>query len=213
MSETPQLRTMPWERTDIRSLNRLCKEAQRLGEPRGGLLGAIAPANRYPSIRAAESALHEHTIYKWLERNLPNVLQRAPESLPLGEFRLVHLLLKYMVMAWAQEPKRARARRDKRRLAAWQASERVARYVADGTITLEQVKAQALVSLLREAQSDLVAREDKPSELPALRGLAYALYRQLGIADPKLLADVGSAIVPDFSERTAERYVQAARES
>ncbi len=212
----------PWKRSDIRSLDQLCKDALRLSEaPARSLIDSLVPSNQFKNASAAQTALELHPIYRWLRRELPTVLKAAPGDQIGSEFRLVMLLLllRYMSIAMASQEngRNSKARMDKRRTGAWDAIGRVEAFIVDNTITLADDKIEMLGSLLAEAKTELMRPIPKAAKVPALQGLAYALYRQLNIADAQLLLSIATCLRVkcganiQLDKRTAERYVAKAR--
>jgi hypothetical protein len=200
-------------------LDQLCNDALGLDErPVGGLMGSLFPQNQFGNQNEAVEALELHPIFRWLRSYLP----RQPslkEVTTFAGFRLVQLLVRYMTIAIQSSDDRAsaNARADKRRIAAWNALGRVQNYIADGTIAVSAPKTDMLAQLVAEAKSELMRPVPKAPKVPALQGLAHALFAQLNIADVRLLMDVADCLRDNcgvsvqLDKRTAERYIQKAR--
>jgi hypothetical protein len=177
------------------------------------------PPSAFPDIGKVQSMVRAHPIYQWFEAHIPEVLARAIDA--RSEIQLVQLLLRCMTIAFweaagaAQPAKGVKERRDKKRNAARNAIDRVERFMDDVTILLPPAKEDMLRNLLAEAKSELTRKSPRGPEFRpylGLEALAYALYQELGIADPRILLDVASALeLGDFTDRTAQRYVEKAR--
>lgn len=206
-----------WRKDHIRSLNRLCTDALKPRIPPGGLLSDPIPTSA--EIDAAQRTLHKHPIYRWLEQRDPPVLRQMPQGDPLAEFRLVQILLHRMTIAFAessQTPVRKK-RMDKPRAYAWDAFDRAEKYLLDGTVVLSSpARHSFLIELLGEAKSESVRKYRRAPRAgegtyPVLEGLAYALYKELGLADAALIMAVAKAVDSGCSAKTAKRFVDKAK--
>jgi hypothetical protein len=212
----------PWKRAHIRSLDQLCRDAINLGEPvPGGLMGASHRPNPYGAIAHAKQALHKHPIHRWLQRRDPPVLREVPRNDPLAEFRLVHILLHCMTIAFAESNQTSvsKKRTDKLRMTARGVFHRAERYLLDGVVFLPNAaRHNLLIELLAEAKSESRGPRPKAARqgeetYPALEALAQALYKELELSDVPLIVAVAEAVGPGCSEKTATRYVQRAKRS
>ncbi len=210
MARAPERSICPWKRADIRSLISLCEYACRLCEPTLlGLMGATHGPNPITDIAAARKTLTAHPIYLWIESTLPGVLRLTPVASPDAQFRFVRLVVQFMVIAFAEavQPQTASNRTDKKRVAAWDAIDRVEGIVDIGLVVLTPAKRDMLRQFLAEAKSELMSKRAKGVKHPALLGFAYALQRDFAIADAKIITAFASATGINCSERTAQRYV------
>lgn len=207
----------PWSRAADQSLEQLLNDASRIGErPPGGLMGTNWTPSPYADIRAALTALRTHTIYKWLESRLPDVLKRAPPGL---EFDFVHVVAWHIAAAFEDRARPLarptwRVRADKARRVTRTAITRVLRAVEQPASGLNRHQLSMLRQLLAELHRDLSAPRPKgKAAYPALEGLAYDLYRRFGIADTNIVTAVACAVELNCDERTAQRYVNQAKNS
>lgn len=206
----------PWKLSDIRSLERICLDAQWLSEPAlGGLMARPPNPDGFRDIGEARKSLEVHPIYRWLKRELPKVLKLAPtSSSPVTHFRFIYALVHDIAIAFeeAARPRLAKVRTDKKRVAAWEAVERVEGLLHNGTIKLTDPKDGMLSLLLAEARSELMTSPGKGARYSSLQELARDLH-SFSIADASIIMTVAALTGLRCSERTAQRYIAKASAS
>jgi hypothetical protein len=221
-------RVGPWLREDYRGFKRLCNDALRLEPPKhpqltGPLWDAITQWHRdnpqesgyrenpYADIAAAQEALRNHAVYRWLDNNLRHAVDTAGDETPFVLFRRVRTVVE-SVPRIGPPPKPARM--DKYRKTVANAVERLQESIDSGVLWFPNpAREEMLEQLLAEAKQILRGTQRRPASVkyPSLEWLAHDLYEQTGAADWRLLLEVAAVRNLDCDERTAQRYVEKAR--
>jgi hypothetical protein len=171
--------------------------------------GTGLPPNPYRDVRTAHRALHGHPIYRWLKRELKNIMAQVPSN-PMQEFRFVLELLGHLHVASIRMTV-AEGRPDKRRASAKKRIDALLGDIQDSTVVLPRSERALLRSLLERASRGLLKQTPKPISYPILQSLArtFVLF-EVNDKKTKLLVDAATFMGIECDASTAERYTERA---
>lgn len=211
----PLPRVGPWSRDDYRSFRRLCIDAllATLPEPDAIIRGLAAwqrARRTFPDVSAAEKAIADHAVYRWLKKTIPRAVDPGGDSSPFVRLRRLHILVHSLPSIGARDAKPIRV--SPLRETAIRAAQRLQQSIIDGVLHFpnaghEEVFEELLEETIQILQQRAPRRRSKSVKYPALQALAHELYEKTGAVDVQLLIEIAGACNLNCDERTVRRYL------